>query len=191
MMNALNLFEIGILDKITALFHSGFLDAVMPIISALGNGGWIWILAALLFMIRKRDRKTGLTVALALIFSLITANILLKPLVARPRPFLVNSAIRLLIAAPREFSFPSGHAQSSFAAASAIYINKKKIGATALLLAALISFSRLYLYLHYLSDVLVGAAIGFILGGFADKLISGLHRRGTKNYKRDLQTRDL
>ena len=171
-MNALNLLELEILDKITGYFHSGLLDAVMPKISFLGNGGWIWILASLLFMIRKQDRRTGIAIASALIFSLITANILLKPLVARPRPFIVNAAVRLLIAAPKEFSFPSGHAQSSFAAASAIFFNKRKIGIVALILAALISFSRLYLYLHYPSDVLAGAAIGFVLGGLAYNLSS-------------------
>ena len=176
-MNALNLFELGILDRIAGFLHCAFLDAVMPAISFLGNGGWIWILAALLLMIRERDRKTGLAIALALVFSLITANLLLKPFVARPRPFQINTAVRLLIAAPKEFSFPSGHTQSSFAAASALYFNKQKIGAAALILAALIGFSRLYLYLHYPSDVLAGAAIGLVLGYTAEEVIRKTGKR--------------
>ena len=176
-MAALNAIELEILDKIADLLHSSFFDMVMPKISALGDAGWIWILFAVLFLIRKQDRKTGLTMILALIFSLITANMLLKPFVARARPFQINTAVDLLIAAPRDYSFPSGHTQSSFAAASAMYFNKRKAGTAALLLASLIGLSRLYLYLHFLSDVIAGAAIGYMLGGLADNLIGGIRWR--------------
>ena len=91
---------------------------------------------------------------------LLTGNMILKPLVARMRPFTVNTAIELLIPPPTDFSFPSGHTYASFASATAICRNNRKIGVPALILASLIAFSRLYLYVHYPSDVLGGAVVG-------------------------------
>ena len=91
----------------------------------------------------------------------------MKPLFARVRPNDVNTAIELLIARPGDYSFPSGHTLSSFAAATVIFIANKRLGSLALLLAAAIGFSRMYLYVHYLSDVLVGAAIGVAIGVLA------------------------
>lgn len=176
-MPALDQWELKILDWIVATFHCGFLDAVMPKISFLGNGGWFWIVLVLLLMIRKRDRQTALTAALALLFSLLVANVVLKPLIGRVRPYDLDAAIHLTIPPPAGYSFPSGHAQASFAAATAIYRNKKKAGKAALLLASLIALSRLYLCLHYPSDVLAGALFGIILGIIADYLVNRLKKK--------------
>ena len=187
-MTAFSQLEFRILDWVGNTFHHDFLDAVMPKISFLGNGGWIWILLALLFMIRKSTRKTGLAVTLALLLSFVVANIVLKPLVARARPYIVDPAIALLIPAPTDFSFPSGHAQASFAAATAIYRNHKWAGTAALLLAAGIAFSRLYLFVHYLSDILGGAVIGYMLGRIAVALV-GAMRYGYNARKRKRRKR--
>ncbi|MCL2121761.1 MAG: phosphatase PAP2 family protein [Clostridiales bacterium] len=176
-MTAFSQLEFRILDWVAKTFHSSFLDAIMPAVSFLADGAWIWILFALLFMIRKSTRKIGLAVILSLLLSLLTANIILKPLVARPRPFVLNPSIALLIPAPTDYSFPSGHAQASFAAATAIYRFKKWPGRAALLLAAGIAFSRLYLFVHFLGDVAGGAAIGYILGRIAYAMISSMRYR--------------
>jgi undecaprenyl-diphosphatase len=166
-MAALGQWELGILDWIGQAFQSNFLDRVMPWVSFLGNVGWFWIALALVMLLIKPTRKAGLTMALALVFSFLLANLALKPLTARIRPFDVNTAVHLLIAAPRDFSFPSGHTQASFAAATALFRYDKKAGAAALILAAFIAFSRLYLYVHYPSDVLIALIFGILLGNLA------------------------
>ena len=96
--------------------------------------------------------------------SLITGNMILKPLVARLRPFTVNTAVELLIPPPADFSFPSGHTYASFASSTAILRNNRRIGSCALVLAILIAFSRLYLYVHYPTDVLFGILLGILAG---------------------------
>ena len=176
-MTPFSQLEFRALELISTTFRSDFLDLLMPSVSFLGDIGWIWILFSFLFMFRKTTRKTGLTMAVALLFSYVVANLVLKPLVARPRPYEVNAAIQLLIRPPHDFSFPSGHTQASFAAAAAIYHNWKWPGLAALVLAGLIAFSRLYLMVHYVTDVLAGAAIGYCLGGLADAMINGLQYR--------------
>ena len=176
-MTAFSQLEFRILDWVAKTFHSSFLDAIMPAVSFLADGAWIWILFALLFMIRKSTRKIGLAVILSLLLSFLTTNVILKPLVARPRPYVVNPSITLLIPAPADYSFPSGHTQASFAAATAISRFMKWPGRAALLLAAAIAFSRLYLFVHFLGDVAGGAAIGYILGRIAYAIVSGMRYR--------------
>ena len=136
------------------------LDIVMPFISMLGNFGAIWIAAAILFMLSKKYRTTGITVAIALILCALIGNCLIKPLAARPRPFDVIADVVLLIPPPKDFSFPSGHTLSAFAAATVIFLNDRRWGSAALVLAFLIAFSRLYLYVHYPSDVFAGMVMG-------------------------------
>jgi undecaprenyl-diphosphatase len=107
---------------------------------------------------------------------------LLKPLIARIRPCDVNTTVTLLIARPSDYSFPSGHTASSFCSASALYFSRTRLWIPALVIASLIAFSRLYLYVHYPSDILAGAVIGILIGyagfritAFFERLI--VHRR--------------
>ena len=159
-----------ILDIIKNL-RCGILDFVMPYITSLGNGGIIWIIAGLLMLCFKKTRKTGITVLISLLLSLIFCNLLIKPNVMRTRPFNLIE-MELLIAPPNDFSFPSGHASSSFAAAVSMYLNNKQLGRWAILLASLIAFSRLYLYVHFPTDVLAGIVLGTILA-FCAKKVTG------------------
>jgi undecaprenyl-diphosphatase len=96
--------------------------------------------------------------------------VLAKPLIGRVRPCDVNTAVQLLIARPADFSFPSGHSASSFAAVFALYFRGARLWKPALALAVLIAFSRLYLYVHYPSDVLAGILIGAAIGWFCAHL---------------------
>lgn len=166
--------ELAILDFIQSTFRCGFLDHLMPFITYLGDGGKIWIACTILLLLIPRTRKVGLTMALALVLDLVCCNLFLKPLVARTRPFDVNTAVQLLIERPSDYSFPSGHTASSFAAAAALYFSRKKLWIPAVILAGLIAFSRLYLYVHYPTDVLAGAVIGILMGWIASMLV---HRR--------------
>lgn len=176
----MNQFELKILDFIQDVFKCEFLDRFMPIITRLANGGVFWIALAILFLLIKRTRKTGLSMAVALILGFIIGNILLKNVVGRIRPYDVNTDFALLIGTLKDYSFPSGHTLCSFEGAVCIYLRNKKWGVAALILASLIAFSRLYLYVHYPTDVLAGIILGtlFAFAGtfFANKFFDKINR---------------
>jgi undecaprenyl-diphosphatase len=153
-----------ILDFIQNHISNDFFDTVMPIITHLGDYGIIWLLSAVFFIITKKYRIAGIAILTALLLCIIIGNLTIKPIIARERPFTANTEMELLIAAPSDYSFPSGHTMASFAAAIVIFRAKKRIGIFALVLASLIAFSRLYLYVHYPSDVFVGAVMGIGFG---------------------------
>ncbi|WP_455525532.1 phosphatase PAP2 family protein [Peptostreptococcus stomatis] len=155
-------FDMAILDLIQSNIRTGFMDAIMPFITQLGDAGLIWIILSIGLIIPKKTRKIGFVMIIALILNGIICNIILKPMLARIRPFDVNTAIKLLINKPRDFSFPSGHTSASFTAASVLFFRKSKLFVPSLVLAFLISFSRLYLYVHYPSDVLAGLVLGIL-----------------------------
>lgn len=154
----------------------GILDTVMPAITYLGSGGIVWLGAAVIMLFFKRSRKAGISLIAALGIGWLLSTCGLKEIIARPRPFNTEggllSAADLLIGIPSgTFSFPSGHALSSFSAAAVLFSYSKKIGIPALVLAVLISFSRLYLYVHFPSDILAGALLGVLLAIFAVRII--------------------
>ena len=152
--------EFSILDFIQNQFRTPFGDFVMLLISKLGNGGIIWLVLSGLLCVFPKYRKAGVTMLTALALDVLLCNVMLKPLVGRMRPFTVNTGMELLINAPKDFSFPSGHTAASFAAAFALLFVKNKLWIPSMILASLIAFSRLYLYVHYPTDVLAGALLG-------------------------------
>lgn len=158
-------FELIVLDFIQSHLRCNLLDTVMPLITALGDVGAIWICSTVVLLLIPKTRRAGVIMAVSLVLESLCCNVILKPLVARVRPFDVNTAVQLLIARPLDFSFPSGHTGASFAAVSALYFSKNRLWIPSLIIAVLIAFSRLYLYVHYPSDVLAGALIGIMAGG--------------------------
>lgn len=176
-LNLLQELEFSVLNGIQAYGRCDFLDVVMPAISWICNHGEVWILLALCLLAYRKTRRTGLAVCLALALELVCCNLILKPLVGRVRPYVVNPAVTLLVAPLADASFPSGHAAASFAAAFALRASGSRLWKGALVLAILIAVSRLYLYVHWPSDVLVGALLGALLGHLAGKLVQNhLHR---------------
>lgn len=171
MFDALNQLELPILDAIQSI-RCGFLDTVLPVITAFADHGIGWIAVAVLLLLFKRTRKTGLMAGVALIIGLVVVNMTMKPLFARIRPYDVNEAIKafLLVEPLSDFSFPSGHTLASFEVATVLMMRDKRLGVPALILAVIIAFSRLYLYVHYPTDVLVAIVLG-ILFGFLGVLI--------------------
>ena len=164
-------WEFDILNGIQSVFQSDLMDQIMPAVTALGNGGIFWIAAGLVFTLYKKTRTFGICILTALVFEVLSCNVILKPLVARPRPFTSDPARILLIPRPEDYSFPSGHTAVSFAAASAAwFMKKRKTGVAFGAVACLIAFSRLYLYVHYPTDVLGGMVFG-ILAGYVGYLI--------------------
>ena len=168
----MNLFEIGILDFIQSHMRSAFGDLLMPLVTELGDGGIFWIALTLALLVIPRTRKLGLCCAVSLLLDLILCNGLLKNLIARTRPYDVNPAVRLLIEKPGEFSFPSGHAAASFTVVGAMFFSRSRLWIPSAVLAAVIGFSRLYLYVHYPTDVIGGAVFG-ILFGFIGVILTG------------------
>ena len=161
-------FDLPILDWIAANLWCPVLDVLMPIITLLGDAGIFWIAVAVLFIFTKKYRKIGIGMMFALMMGLVICNIWLKPTIARIRPYdfqlqYFAKEIPLLAGGMHDFSFPSGHTIASFEAAVVILLGNKKLGIPAMILACLIAFSRLYLYVHYPTDVIVSVILGSIL----------------------------
>ena len=168
--------EIHILDWIQGL-RSPLGDTFWILITGFGNRGGIWILLAVLLLLIPKTRKSGMILAVSLGLELILCNQIMKPLFARMRPCDVNEALKLLIPRPMDFSFPSGHTAVSFAAVAALYFaGERGLWRPALLLAVLIAFSRLYLYVHYPTDILGGVAVGIIAGFTGSRIVGGAAR---------------
>lgn len=169
--------ELRFLDFLQTI-HTPLLDKILAFITSLGNAGIIWIVLAVVLLILPKTRKTGIIVAAALLMDLILCNLILKNLVARVRPYDVNTAIAILIKKPLDFSFPSGHTAASFAAMTALFLAKmKKAWIAALVLAVMIAFSRLYFYVHYPTDVLGGAVVGILSGIIGYAIVEKIDKR--------------
>lgn len=165
-------FELAILDWIQANLRCGFLDAVMPAISWTANHGEVWILLAAILLLVRGQRRYGASVGCALALDVVACNMILKPLFNRIRPFAVNTAVELLLPhAPTDAAFPSGHTAASFAAVFALKAAGSPLWKPSLALASLIAFSRLYLYVHWPSDVLGGILLGAFAGWAGAKLV--------------------
>lgn len=169
-------FEFAVLDWIQANLRSPIMDLLMTAITTLGNHGLVWFILAGILLLTPKHRKAGVAVLAGLALEVACCNLVLKPLVGRIRPCDVNPAVQLLVARPDDFSFPSGHTGASFAAVSALYFSRSRLWMPSLILAVLIAFSRLYLYVHYPTDILAGALLG-IMTGWAGNLVSAYANR--------------
>lgn len=180
-MNAITQFDFSILNFIQNHWQCEFLDVVMPFITTLGDMGFIWILTSVILLFFKKTRMLGIQLLISIVFAFVVYQCILKPLIARPRPFVQNPDFSLLIKAPKDFSFPSGHTACGFSFVVILFLAKNKCWIPSLVLACLIGFSRLYLYVHFPTDVLCGAICGTVFGGisfyFSKKLLGVLGGR--------------
>ena len=183
-MNTIQGIDHGILNFIQNNLQFPMIDPIMIFASTIGNNAAIWISIALLLMLTKKYRSTGLMITGALLLCLLIGNLTMKPYFARIRPFHVFTDIVLLIKSPTDFSFPSGHTMTSFASATILLLKNKRWGIWAIGLASLIAFSRMYLFVHYPSDIVVGLLIGIAIAIFIEKIatiINNKHNRNTNN----------
>ena len=169
-------FDLPILDWIAENLWCPLLDAIMPWITLLGDAGIFWIAAAVVLLCIPKYRKAGLSMGIALLMGLVLCNLTLKPLVARIRPYdfvleHYGRNITLLVSTPHDFSFPSGHTIASFEGAIALLLHNKKLGIPATVLACLIAFSRMYLYVHYPTDVIFSVILGTALAFLGSWLV--------------------
>ena len=161
-------------------FHTPVLDALAIFFNYAGEHGEIWIVFTLLLLLFRRTRKAGASMAVALILYLVAGDCILKPLFARPRPCDVNTAVTILVTRPHGHSFPSGHTASAVAAAFALWLQNRKLGTPALVLAVFIAFTRLYLYVHFPTDILGGLVLGLALGALASGFVNWAANRFKK-----------
>ena len=137
------------------------LTPVFKFITTLGNAGVIWIVFSVGLLIPKKTRRVGVLALVSLFFSALIDNVILKNVVARTRPYDVIEGLTSLVGAQKDYSFPSGHTGSAFAAAVVMFRElPKKLGIPILVFACLMGLSRLYVGVHYPSDVLGGVLIG-------------------------------
>lgn len=162
--------DFSILNFIQEHIRCTFLDYLFPAITHLGDAGIIWIIIALVLLFFKNHRKTGITMIIGLVLGLLIGNLFLKNVVGRLRPFEIQEGVKLLIKAPKDPSFPSGHTLASVTSATILFLNYRKRAIIFIVLAIFIALSRLYLYVHFPSDVIAGAILGIFIGNLSVRL---------------------
>ena len=140
-----------------------FLDKFFVTITSIpGNYGQMWVVLGIILLIFKKTRKCGITIILSYLMVYGLGQYVLKDLIARPRPCHIDQTIELLISRPSSYSCPSTHSGWAFAGAASVFLYNKKLGIPVIVFAFLIAFSRLYLFVHFPSDVLFGIVIGIL-----------------------------
>lgn len=136
----------------------------MPKITLIGNIGAVWLIVAVIMLSQKKYRRHGILLLVGLFAGLTVGNFILKNAVARPRPCWIDTSVKILISVPKDYSFPSGHTLSSVIAATILSAKSRIFMAMSIPTALLISFSRLYLFVHFPSDVIFSVFLGIIIG---------------------------
>ena len=163
MLQAIQNIDSNILLCLQDNLRGGVLNAVMVVFTYLGSGGALWLTLAAIFLVTKKYRAVGFSIIFCVAVCWIMSDLVLKNIIQRPRPVFMVEGLTALAVIPASYSFPSGHACSSFAASYVIVRQFGKRGAWAYVVAALISFSRIYVGVHYPSDVIAGALLGALL----------------------------
>ncbi len=162
--------EFYILNFIQEHLRNGVLDKLMPIVSFMGKLSLIWIILTAVCLLVKKTRPLGRSLACDMIFNLIACNGIIKTIVGRMRPCVLNTSVNLITSVPIDASFPSGHTLYAFGAATILFIYHKGIGLAAYAFAFLMGFSRMYLYVHFPTDVLFGAIFGVVFAVLAYRI---------------------
>lgn len=160
MLGIINNLDINILNFIRDSFSNPVMDKLMIFITSLGDRGFIWIAIGIILLIQKKYRKTGFVLLISLFITSTIGEGIIKNIVQRPRPFITYPNVSIIINPPISFSFPSGHTASSFAAAVVLGYYIKDWRYIFYIFATLIAFSRIYLFVHYPSDIIAGILLG-------------------------------
>ena len=165
-MSGVDSFDLSILEYVQANIRKEWLDPIVIFITHLGKAGIAWIILILALLAFKKTRRAGIACAVALVLNVILCNFLIKPIVARPRPYDLYQHIICIVKPQWDYSFPSGHTAASFSVSSVLPFMKvkKRISIPAIALATLIALSRIYVCVHYPTDVICGAILGTIAG---------------------------
>lgn len=171
MLQLIQQVDSSILLFIQEFLRFEWLNPIVVFLTHLGDGGAIWIVFTALMLAQKQYRKTGISMAAALLLGVLFTNLLLKNLIMRPRPFDAILQLHALVL-EHGWSFPSGHSTSSMAAGTVMFIYlPRKTGVTALIFAVMICLSRLYVGVHYPTDVIGGIIIGIFSAVCAVRIV--------------------
>ena len=180
-MDAILQLDQNILLFIQEYIRHDWMDWFWKAVTHLGDGGVFWILLGIILLFSKKTRPAGVAALLALLVGALITNVCLKNFVARIRPYEVVEGLRLMIERQRDYSFPSGHTAASFASVTALYLaGEKKMWKAALVLAVLIALSRLYLYVHYPTDIIGGVVFGSLSGYLGYKIVEWIQKKKIK-----------
>ncbi len=160
MIDFITQIDFSILNFIQNMLRCDFLDAVMKFFSYIGEGGIIWLAISVPMLFFRKSRSWGIMMIVSMLIAFITGELIIKNVVCRYRPFIDLNISNLPVLHASGFSFPSSHSSTGFAAATVLFRMNKKYGTAAIVLACIISFSRLYNYVHFPSDVLAGILLG-------------------------------
>ena len=155
--------------------HTPVLDKIMLFFTRMGNFCLPWLAISVILLCFKKTRPCGVAILLSLLMKELTGNLALKNLVARERPCWIDTAVPLLIKSPSSYSFPSGHTFDGFAASVSIFLYNRKAGVAAIIVAVIIAFSRMYLFVHFPTDVLASVILGTIVAVFAHKIVEAYY----------------
>lgn len=173
-------FDLPILDWIQEHMASPMMDKIMTVITLCGEPV-VWIVLCVILVLIPKTRKFGWSATAALALGVLVCNMTLKPLIARIRPYdlhqqLTGTAIDLLVKTPHDWSFPSGHTIAAFEFSTALCLKNKYIGIPVFLFGILISFSRLYIYVHYPTDVIFSVFAGILFGLLGTGIVSLIYK---------------
>ena len=182
MLKQIQYIDDFVLDWIGRL-HTPVLNNIMIVISMLGTKGSVWILLCIPFILNPAGIVTGVNFLVAIGITSAFGEGLIKHMVCRMRPCHKLEDEKLLTKRPDFYSFPSGHSASSFSVFAVSFFRCEwDLWVPVLILAALISFSRIYLRVHYLTDVICGRVLGVLCGSLSvtimDRLIVSILFRG-------------
>lgn len=164
MMNKIQTLDKKIAFYFPQFYHHKVFSSIIKFIASIGDFGMIWIAIVLLLMTQKGTRELSIDMLEALLLATLIGQVTIKSIVRRQRPCQRYHLDNLLVPIPNDFSFPSGHTTSSFACATTVLFFHPMIGIIFMIFAVMMGFSRIYLFVHYFSDVIFAALLGTLVG---------------------------
>lgn len=159
-MNLINNFDAQAMLWVQENLRMPVLSDILVPLTRLGNAGLLFIAAAVILLCFKTTRTSGILMLISMAACFIFNDIIIKRLIARPRPFITVPGLVTLVSPPASYSFPSGHTASAFAAVVTLFFTRRKFLGIGLVVAFFMGISRIYAGVHYPSDVIVGALVG-------------------------------
>lgn len=150
-----------------------WLDSFMLFITNMaGDMGQAWVLLGILLLVYKKTRKLGLSILLSYAIVYFSIQYGIKDLIARPRACQIDQTIEMITKCSSSFSCPSTHTCWAFAGATCIYLFNSKAGKLVYVVTSLIALSRMYLFVHFPTDVLFGLVLGVAIGFASYKVVN-------------------
>ena len=180
-LEAVTTWDASVITAIYENVHSAFLTMFFRIVTLLGEGGIFWIAVAVILLFFKKTRRSGICIGASLLIGVIVGNGIIKNVVARPRPYDAIAGIESVVSHLSDYSFPSGHSLCCFEAATALAMNRTKWAIPAYVGAVLVAVSRLFLFVHYPTDVICGALLGVLFGVLGSLAAGAIYDRVCAN----------